>query len=162
MEISEIIFRLLGAGVVGCVIGFNRDLHGKPTGIRTLGLLAMGAAGIVIGAHDLTGQVTTDPNVVSRVVQGVLTGIGFLGAGVIIHTPTQNRVRGLTTATCVWLTACIGLIFGTGNFRVVAVLVPMALLLLLFGGWVERRVHRAWTAPGGDTESSSDDDHGQP
>lgn len=157
MDFLEILLRLLGAGVVGCAIGFNRDLHGKPTGIRTLGLLAMGAAGIVIGAHDLTGQVTTDPNVVSRVVQGVLTGIGFLGAGVIIHTPTQNRVRGLTTATCVWLTACIGLIFGTGNFRVVAVLVPMALLLLLFGGWVERRVHRVWTGPNPDTELSSGD-----
>src|SRR4051794_4948060 len=157
MDILEIFLRLLGAGVVGCVIGFNRDLHGKPTGIRTLGLLAMGAAGIVIGAHDFTGQVTTDPNVVSRVVQGVLTGIGFLGAGVIIHTPTQNRVRGLTTATCVWLTACIGLIFGTGNFRVVVVLVPLALLLLLFGGWVERRVHRAWAGSNVETKSSSED-----
>jgi putative Mg2+ transporter-C (MgtC) family protein len=145
VDLLEIFFRIAGAALIGCVIGFNRDLHGKPTGIRTLGLLAAGSAAIVVGAHDLTGLVSTDPNVVSRVVQGVLTGIGFLGAGVIIHTPTEHRVRGLTTATCVWLTACIGLICGTGNFRVLAILVPVALFLLLFGGWIERRVHRAWT-----------------
>jgi putative Mg2+ transporter-C (MgtC) family protein len=144
MDSLEIVFRIVGAALIGCVVGFNRDLHGKPTGIRTLGLLAAGAAGIVVGAHNLTGPISTDPNAISRVVQGVLTGIGFLGAGVIIHTPTEHRVRGLTTATCVWLTACIGLICGTGNFRVLAILVPVALFLLLFGGWIERRVHRAW------------------
>jgi putative Mg2+ transporter-C (MgtC) family protein len=157
MDFSEIVLRLVGAAFIGCTIGFNRDLHGKPTGIRTLGLLAAGAAAIVVGAHDLTGHVSTDPNVISRVVQGVLTGIGFLGAGVIIHTPTEHRVRGLTTATCVWLTACIGLICGTGSFRVLSVLSPIVMVLLLFGGWVERRLHGAWMETSDvEAESTSD------
>jgi putative Mg2+ transporter-C (MgtC) family protein len=146
MSLWEIVLRLGAAVVIGGVLGLNRDLHGKPTGVRTLGLVALGSALIVIGASDLAAPGAADPNAVSRIVQGVLTGIGFLGAGVILHgAGDAHRVHGLTTAACTWLTACVGLICGTGNWRLLAVALPLVFLLLVVGGPVERWFHRRWT-----------------
>jgi putative Mg2+ transporter-C (MgtC) family protein len=151
MSLWDMVLRLGAAVVIGGVLGLNRDLHGKPTGVRTLGLVALGAALIVIGASDLAGSGGVDPNVVSRVVQGVLTGIGFLGAGVILHgADDPHRVHGLTTAACTWLTACVGLVCGTGDWRLLAVALPLIFLLLVLGGPIERGFHRRWgggTAP---------------
>ena len=71
-------------------------------------------------------------------------GIGFLGAGVIIHEDNVHRVRGLTTAACVWMTACIGMICGTGGWKILLVAVAFIALLLLVGGPVERALHQRW------------------
>lgn len=142
---SDIALRLAAALVIGGLIGLNRDLHGKPAGVRTLGLVGLGSALIVLGAMELTPQGEPDPNVISRVVQGVLTGIGFLGAGVILHSASASKVYGLTTAACAWLTACIGMICGTGNWKVVSAAVPLTFLLLVAGGPLERWFHRRWT-----------------
>jgi putative Mg2+ transporter-C (MgtC) family protein len=80
---------------------------------------------------------------VSRVVQGVLTGIGFLGAGVILHDLSgEHRVHNLTTAAVTWLTACVGMVCGTGNWRLLVVALALLFLLLLFGGAIERMFHR--------------------
>src|SRR3954453_9251045 len=88
----DIIVRLGAAIVIGGVIGLNRDLHHKPTGVRTLALVALGSALAVLAvAHDPQADI-------SRVIQGVITGVGFIGAGVILHRPTEKRVHGLTTA----------------------------------------------------------------
>lgn len=145
MTFWEIVLRLGAATLIGGVIGLNRDLHGKATGVRTLGLVALGSALIVLGAIDL---VPNDSNAVSRVVQGVLTGIGFLGAGVILHGDGAARsVHGLTTAACTWLTACIGIVCGTGNWPLLAVAVVLLFLLLLFGGPIERMFHRRFGRP---------------
>jgi putative Mg2+ transporter-C (MgtC) family protein len=145
MSIWEIVLRLGAAVIIGGVLGLNRDLHGKPTGVRTLGLVALGSALIVVGASNLVGPGSPDPNVVSRVVQGVLTGIGFLGAGVILHSAGDaHRVRGLTTAACTWLTACMGLVCGIGDWRLLAVALPLVFLLLVLGGPIERGFHRRW------------------
>src|ERR1700674_3944620 len=144
IALSDTILRLGAATLIGSLIGLNRDLHGKPTGVRTLGLVGLGSALIVLGAMELTPQDAPDPNVVSRVVQGVLTGIGFLGAGVILHSASTSKVHGLTTAACAWLTACVGMICGAGNWKVVGVAVPLAFVLLIAGGPVERWVHRHW------------------
>lgn len=92
----------------------NRDLHGKPTGVRTLGLVGLGSALVVLGMTEFSTP--GDPNAVSRVVQGILTGIGFLGAGVIFHNIGTQRIFGVTTAACVWLTACIGMMCGIGEW----------------------------------------------
>ena len=95
-----------GATLIGCAIGLNRELHHKATGMRTLGLVALGSALAVLG-------VAQDSQVdVSRVIQGVITGIGFLGAGVILHPPTGGKVHGLTTGATIWVTASLGILVG--------------------------------------------------
>jgi putative Mg2+ transporter-C (MgtC) family protein len=130
MSFGEIILRLVAAAVVGGLVGLNRDLHGKPTGVPTLGLVGLGSALAVLA-------VAGDGAAESRVIQGIVTGIGFLGAGVIIRPAAKSRVHGLTTAACVWLTATLGAACGVGAWRIVVVGVPVAFVLLLFGKSVE-------------------------
>ena len=143
MSLLEIVLRLGAATLIGAAIGLNRDLHGKPTGVRTLGLVALGAALVVVAVAEL--EHPSDISPLSRVVQGVLTGIGFLGAGVILHDAThENRVYGLTTAAVTWLTACIGLVCGSGNWRLLAVALVLLFALLIVGGPVERMLHVRW------------------
>jgi putative Mg2+ transporter-C (MgtC) family protein len=156
LEWSEILLRLGVAMLAGAALGLNRDLHGKPIGLRTLSLVSIATAMIaMIGAPE-PGAHFTDAT--SRVVQGILTGIGFLGAGVIIHGDSMARVRGLTSAACTWLTACIGILCGTGHWRIVIVALIFAFVVLLFGRPVERRLHRAL---GGKT-LRPDDESGSP
>ena len=113
MEMVEVILRVGAAVVAGAALGLNRDLHGKPTGVRTLGLVGLGSAVAVLAVSD-----SHDVSAVGRVIQGILTGIGFLGAGVIIRTNEGKQIHGLTTAACAWLTACIGVTCGAGEWRI--------------------------------------------
>jgi putative Mg2+ transporter-C (MgtC) family protein len=142
LDWSEIILRLGMAALAGGAIGLNRDLHGKPVGVRTLGLVGLATAMIVVLADPIGKGGFTDAG--SRVIQGVLTGIGFLGAGVIFHAEGHFRIRGLTSAACTWLTACIGIMCGAGQWRIVIVALVITFILLLFGGRVERLLHRAF------------------
>ena len=135
MGIIDIVLRVLVATVVGALVGLNRDLHGKPTGVRTLGLVGLGSALAVLA---VAGD---DSAAASRVIQGIVTGIGFLGAGVILRPLSKHRVHGLTTAACVWLTAALGAACGVGAWRVVVVGVPLAFVLLLFGKRLEHLSH---------------------
>jgi putative Mg2+ transporter-C (MgtC) family protein len=132
MDIVDIVLRVVVAAVVGALIGLNRDLHGKPTGVRTLGLVGLGSALAVLA---VAGD---DSAAASRVIQGIVTGIGFLGAGVIIRPMAKGQVHGLTTAASVWLTAALGAACGVGAWRLVAVGVPVAFLVLLFGRRLEK------------------------
>jgi putative Mg2+ transporter-C (MgtC) family protein len=79
----------------------------------------------------------------SRVIQGILTGIGFLGAGVIFRADDHFRIHGLTSAACTWLTACVGILCGAGQWRIVAVALAMTFAVLIAGGRIERWLHRA-------------------
>jgi putative Mg2+ transporter-C (MgtC) family protein len=142
MEVVEVALRLVSAVVVGCAVGLNRDLHGKPTGVRTLGLVCLGSAIAV-----LIVSASPDINATSRVIQGLVTGVGFLGAGVIIHAHISGHVHGLTTAACAWLTACIGAACGAGQWTILAVSVPLIFVILIFGGPLEKRLHRHWYGP---------------
>ncbi|HEY5101459.1 MAG TPA: MgtC/SapB family protein, partial [Steroidobacteraceae bacterium] len=94
LSTPEMLARLLMALACGAVIGLNRDLHHKSAGFRTFGLVSVGSAIVAV----VITQMSPDANAASRVIQGVLTGIGFLCAGVILHQPTSSRVTGLTTA----------------------------------------------------------------
>jgi putative Mg2+ transporter-C (MgtC) family protein len=138
----DIVLRLGVATVAGGAIGLNRDLHGKPIGLRTLALVSLAAATIVL-LSSRSGQTVGISDASSRVIQGILTGIGFLGAGVILHAEHHFRIRGLTSAACTWLTACIGILCGAGQWRIVVVALVITFAVLVAGGRVERRLHRA-------------------
>ncbi len=107
LDWPEIVLRLGVATLAGALIGLNRDLHGKPIGLNTLGLVGLATAMVVVLA-DPSGGTAKISAETSRVIQGILTGIGFLGAGVIVRAEHHFRVRGLTSAACTWLTACFG------------------------------------------------------
>ena len=136
MDLIDVTLRLVTALLAGGAIGLNRDLHGKPTGVRTLGLVGLGSAIVVliVAGHDV--------NATSRVIQGLVMGVGFIGAGVIIHGHISGHVHGLTTAACAWLTACVGAACGAGQWLVLSVSLPLIFLLLVLGGPIERMMHR--------------------
>jgi putative Mg2+ transporter-C (MgtC) family protein len=147
---TEVTARLLLAVLFGAVIGLNRRLHGKPAGLRTHSLVALGAALAVLASAHLTGSGDHGADPFSRVAQGVLTGIGFLGAGVILRDPGDSRVHGLTTAAAIWVTALFGLASGAGAYREIAAAFVLVLLVLWFGGPIERLAHRVFHEPSSD------------
>ncbi len=135
MDWTDIVLRLGASLVVGGALGINRDLHGKPTGVRTLGLVSLASTMAVLTIAD------QDVNATSRVIQGLLTGIGFIGAGVIVHHQMNGHAHGLTTAACVWLTACIGAACGAAQWRILLIGVPLVFAVLHLGGPLEKLLH---------------------
>ena len=142
MDTLDIALRLSAAALAGVTLGLNRDLHGKPTGVRTLGLVGVGAALAVLA---ISGGSSAD---MSRVIQGILTGIGFLGVGVIVRNNEGQHVHGLTTAACVWVTACLGVTCAVAEWRIVLISVPLIFVILVFGGRFEKAIHRLWPGSG--------------
>ncbi len=142
LDWPEILLRLGVATLAGGAIGLNRDLHGKPIGLKTLGLVGLSTALVVVLAVQFAepGKIT---DAASRIIQGILTGIGFLGAGVIVHQMDHTRVRGLTSAACTFFAACVGITCGAGQWRIVGTAVAMAFVLLIVGRHIERWLHRA-------------------
>jgi putative Mg2+ transporter-C (MgtC) family protein len=141
----EIFLRLLIAMLIGCVIGIDRNLRGKPTGMKTLGLVALGAALATLASMNFA----LDPgsygrDAVSRAIQGVITGIGFLGAGVIVHEQSSDKVRGLTTAASIWVTAAVGIVCALGWWEVALMATALVLLLFVGGRNIEHFLHRQW------------------
>ncbi len=133
--------RLLAALATGMAVGLNRDLSGKPVGMRTLGLVALGAALVVLAGTGPDG-VHLAPDAVSRVIQGILTGIGFIGAGVILHDRGGRTVHGLTTAASVWISAALGIAAGLGAWVVLIAGAALALVTLVFGRRIEHVCER--------------------
>jgi putative Mg2+ transporter-C (MgtC) family protein len=136
---ESIVLRLVLALLVGTVLGLNRWLHHKSAGIRTHSLVAIGSATAVMLISDF---VQDDAQSVSRVLQGLITGLGFLGAGVIIHEQRSKRVHGLTTAASLWACALIGAAFGAGQFALGGLSLGAILLTLAIGGPLERLIAR--------------------
>jgi putative Mg2+ transporter-C (MgtC) family protein len=139
---QEILLRLGSATLAGCLIGLNRDLHGKPIGLKTLGIVGLSTATVVLLAVQFAepGKIS---DAASRVIQGILTGIGFLGAGVIVHESDRFRVRGLTSAACTFLAACLGIACGVGEWPIVSIALALAFLVLTVGNRTEHWLHRA-------------------
>jgi putative Mg2+ transporter-C (MgtC) family protein len=140
---TETSLRLLLAALIGALIGLNRDRRHKDAGLRTHALVALGGALIVVASAAVAGTPEHRGDAISRAIQGVLTGIGFLGAGVILHDRDQRRVRGLTTAATIWLTALFGVACGVGAYAEVAVGMVIAFAILMFGGPIERVLDRS-------------------
>src|SRR5678815_5128549 len=139
---GEIALRLSAALVLGGALGINRERHGEPAGLRTHGLVSLGAAVATIVSLGFPGDSRSiDPNAVSRVLQGILTGIGFLGAGVILRDPS-GHVTGLTTAATIWVCAVLGVACGLGYWSILAIGFGLTAFALLFCQRVERLVER--------------------
>jgi putative Mg2+ transporter-C (MgtC) family protein len=134
-ELVIVIERLGLATLAGSAIGLNRKLHGKPVGIRTHSLVALGSATLVYVSY---GAGLIDGPPVPQTVQGIVTGIGFVGAGVILHrSGSKSRITGLTTASALWFTAALGVACGAGLFVPALVATVIALVVLITGGPIE-------------------------
>lgn len=128
--------RLLFAAFAGALVGLNRELAGKPAGLRTHALVALGAAGVCAVALTLA----SDPSSTSRVVQGVVAGVGFIGGGVILH--NAQGVQGLTTASSIWVVAAAGIAAGLGLWQMATVITLIALLVLVGGELIDDLIRR--------------------
>src|SRR5918999_3432062 len=121
-----ILIRVLAATALGAMVGFQRERAGKPAGLRTHILVSLGTAVVVIACAgsgmSMEGQ--------SRVIQGIVTGIGFIGAGSILKVSEEKDIRGLTTAAGLWLTAAVGVASGLGTIGLAVIAALLALIVL--------------------------------
>lgn len=138
-EILRVGLRLLTALFVGACVGLQRQITHHSAGFRTHILVALGSALLVISANQ-SGMSSAD---VSRVIQGIVTGIGFLGGGAILKLTSEREIRGLTTAAGIWMTAATSIAAGLG--RIITALIALALTLIVLGGLikVEKRFDKA-------------------
>lgn len=121
-----IVIKLIVAFLLGAFIGYDREKHGNSAGIRTYAAVCMGAAVFTsIGIH-----ITNDTAAASRIIANIITGIGFLGAGLIFRNTLGNGSHGLTTAATIWCTASVGVAVGM-NMYIIAVTASVALYFLL-------------------------------
>jgi len=123
----DMVLRLLLAAALGAIIGYQRERANKPAGLRTHILISLGSALFTVVSIFGFG----DGVDVSRVAAGVVTGIGFIGAGVIFRGMRGDHVMGLTTAASVWTTAAIGLAAGVGMYLIATVVAAIAVLVLM-------------------------------
>jgi putative Mg2+ transporter-C (MgtC) family protein len=138
LELPEIALRLAVALAAGAAIGIDREIKKRPAGLQTHALVAIGAALTVLAV--LSSSPSADG--FSRAVQGIVTGIGFVGAGVIMQYERERRVEGLTTAASIWTAAALGMAAGAGHVALVAVGLAAIILVLVVGGWVEGWMER--------------------
>jgi|TARA_B110000116_G_C16757827_1_gene546829 putative Mg2+ transporter-C (MgtC) family protein len=141
---TEIILRLVLAVVLGGVIGFNRSRHNKPAGLRTMALISLGSAAFTLigieaviqlsqlqtGVDSLTSGVSSSINLdSSRIIAGIVGGVGFLGAGAIIQ--SKGRVQGMTSAASIWVTSTIGVSVGLGLYLLATTITFIAFVVLI-------------------------------
>ena len=130
--------RIVLAGLLGALVGIQREVWGKPAGLRTHMLVSMGCAVFVFAAIEAGAS----SEAASRVIQGVAAGIGFIGAGAILKLPRQREVEGLTTAAGIWMTAAFGMAVGLGRIGSAITSAVLALVVLEGVGWVEQRLRK--------------------
>ena len=127
-HIVQVIVRLLAAALLGAVIGFEREKAGKAAGLRTHILVSLGTCVFIVACSG-SGM---DSDGLSRVIQGIVTGLGFLGAGTILKLNDKRDIKGLTTSAGIWMTAAIGVSVGLGMLGV-ALLSTITALIVLAG-----------------------------
>src|ERR1051325_3245427 len=150
LSLTEMFLRLLAAFVAGFVIGWERESHGRPAGLRTNILACVASALAMVVSEVLFSQSASatgggnwrpDP---ARLGAGILTGIGFLGAGTILR--HANVIRGVTTAASLWFVTILGLAFGSGAFAVGMAGLLLALLTLYVLPSLEKNIRSDWYA----------------
>ena len=136
---QELIIRLVLAAILGAIIGLDRRIHSKPAGLRTMSLVSLGAATFtLVGISAMLQLVNAEQEAglnqmvrldTSRVIAGIVGGIGFLGAGAIIQ--SRGRVQGMTTASGIWMTAAIGVAVGLGQYALAFCATFLAFVILV-------------------------------
>lgn len=125
-EMTRLTVRLLLAAVLGALLGLEREQKGKAAGVRTHMLVALGSAIFMT----IPLQIGVQPAELTRIIQGMVTGVGFLGAGTILKSDEEHRVKGLTTAAGIWMTSAIGMTAGLG--QEVSAILCTAFALIVF------------------------------
>ena len=140
-QLVHVIIRLLGATLMGAIVGLQREQAGKPAGLRTHILVCLGTAVFVLSCSGVGMSLDG----LSRVIQGIVTGIGFIGAGSILKLSEERDIQGLTTAAGVWMTAAIGVSIGLGSLGVALLSTLFTLIILALAGPLELRVEKRRT-----------------
>lgn len=142
-QMVRVFVRLMISAILGGVLGLQREKEGKPAGLRTHMLVAVGATMFTLAPLE-AGMAIQD---LSRVIQGVATGIGFIGAGTILKLTQQREITGLTTAAGLWLTAAIGMAVGAGRLWLPVLGMLLAMVVLSVLGALEERMSRKEQRP---------------
>ncbi len=140
-----LILRLALATGLGAAVGINREMRLKPAGLRTHALVSLGGALFAMIGLAMVPAAAADFNTTSRIVQGIVTGVGFLGAGVVLRRDDPRGVHGLSTAASTWVVSAIGIAAGLGLWRSAVTTVVLALIILALGKPLDRQL-RKWAA----------------
>jgi putative Mg2+ transporter-C (MgtC) family protein len=134
-QLVHVLIRLIAATLLGAAVGFQRERAGKPAGLRTHILVTLGTAVFVLACSGVGMSLDG----LSRVIQGIVTGIGFIGAGSILKLSEERDIQGLTTAAGIWMTAAIGVAVGLGSLGVAVLSTVFTLIILTLAGLYEFR-----------------------
>ena len=159
----EVAARLLAATLIGSGIGLDRELRHKPAGLKTHALVSLGAALLVVVIVQTGPASFEHVDAISRVIQGIIAGVGFLGGGAILKSSGEHEiVHGLTTAASIWLVASLGIACGAGQWAAALLACAIALLILIAGNSLEGRVHRLFDRNSGGFKPPSGPPSGPP
>lgn len=136
-QLIVIIIRLLASVLCGAAIGWERETAGKAAGLRTHILVTSGTTVFVLGC--MGAGMTADSDAISRVIQGIVTGIGFVGAGSILKRESESRIQGVTTSAGIWMAAAIGVTIGLGGLGLALMATVLSLIVLRVTIWFEDR-----------------------
>jgi putative Mg2+ transporter-C (MgtC) family protein len=140
-QLVRVIIRMVAATLLGAVVGIEREIAGKPAGLRTHMLVSLGTAVFVMAGT----SIGMSDEGVSRIIQGITTGIGFLGAGSILKISEEREIQGLTTAAGIWMTAAIGMVVGLGSLGVALLSTCLTLIVLAVARSLETRLIKRTT-----------------
>ena len=134
-QFAVFVVRLLGSAIFGAAIGFEREHAGKKAGLRTHMLVSTGTTVFVLAGlnHGM------ENDAISRVIQGIITGIGFVGAGSILKREEDKKIEGVTTSAAIWMAAAVGVACGLGGLGLGLTAAVMTLIVLRITFWVENR-----------------------
>lgn len=137
-QLAHVVIRMLAAIILGAVIGFEREKAGKEAGLRTHILVALGTCVFVLACAGY--GMSADG--LSRVIQGIVTGIGFLGAGSILKLNEERDIQGLTTAAGIWMTSAIGIAVGLGTLGLALIATILTIVILTLIGRINYKTEK--------------------
>jgi putative Mg2+ transporter-C (MgtC) family protein len=137
-QLIHVIIKMVFAVLLGGVVGYQRERAGKPAGLRTHILVSLGTAVFVLACHG--SGMSSDG--LSRVIQGIVTGIGFIGAGTILKLDDERKIVGLTTSAGIWMTAAIGVAVGLGTLGVAMLSTLLTLIVLALVAPIENLIDK--------------------
>ena len=134
-QAAQMLIRVVTAVLLGGLVGMQREQAGKPAGVRTHVLVCLGTAVVVLACAGMGMAYDAQ----SRVIQGIVTGIGFIGAGSILKLNEERDIQGLTTAAGLWMTAAIGVACGVGTLGIALISAVLTVIVLALAGVIENR-----------------------